>query len=140
MKKVFDEKGGFTEHGNSLLLDFQYGLAQVMTTDEVFHMSESELRLLGSLLSSVIGNVISARIARKLQISSSFTTMTDAEFESYLENKYGVSWRFMSLTEEEMVRVPKLTDEQIKEALEEGARDRKSVEDFQGSLIDPSIR
>ena len=140
MKDFFNGNGVLTEEGKTLLLDFNTALDNLMASDNVMDMTENDLRLLGSYLSSVIGNRISKRISTKLQTKSQFDAMTDDEFYAYLQQKYGQLWRLLTLTHEEYHRVPRLTDEEIKSALEEGARQRKAVEDTFGSFIDPNIR
>ena len=140
MKDFFNGNGVLTEEGKTLLLDFNTALDNLMASDNVMDMTENDLRLLGSYLSSVIGNRISKRISTKLQTKSQFDAMTDDEFYAYLQQKYGQLWRLLTLTHEEYHRVPQLTDEEIKSALEEGARQRKAVEDTFGSFIDPNIR
>jgi hypothetical protein len=140
MKNIFNGNGVLTEEGKTLLLEFNTALDNLLGSDHVMDMTENDLQLLGSHLSSVVGNVISKRIGTKLQTKGQFAAMTDDEFYAYLEIKYGQLWKFLSLTNEEYHRVPRLTDEEIKKALEEGARHREAVENFYPPFIDPSIR
>ncbi len=50
--------------------------------------------------------------------------MTDQEFYDHLITKYGMRWMLVSLTPEELERCPTISDEDIKDALEEGKKDR----------------
>jgi hypothetical protein len=140
MKDFFNGNGVLTKDGLDLLLELNTALDNLMASDHVMDMTENDLRLLGSHLSSMIGNIISKRISTKLQTKTQFDIMTDDEFYAYLEQKYGQLWRLLTLTHEEYHRVPQLSDEDIKKALEEGARHRKAVEDVFYPFIDPSIR
>jgi len=125
MKKFFDEKGGLTDWAQRMMLDLHSGLDQLMTSDEVTDMTESELRLLGSHLSHIMGEIVSKKIARKLQRAKVFSELTDEQFEEYLQEKYGTVWRFVSLTEEEYERCPGIKFEQIVVAMQGGREDRK---------------
>jgi len=136
MEKLFDEKGNFTEAGHKLLSDFNYGLFMIMLSDHVADMSEAELRLLGSQLHQIVGETITNKISRKLQITSYFNFMSDMEFEAYLKEKYGPIWDVTPLTPEELARVPGLTDQRIKEAMEEGIRQRQIFENDLSNLKD----
>ena len=74
-------------------------------------------------------------------MSNHFEQMTDEQFYLYLKDKYGPRWQFASLTKEEYERVPPLTEEQIKKALEEGAIAHKAVEEaFVPPYVNPGVR
>jgi hypothetical protein len=91
-----------------LLGKFRYALEEIMASDEVYEMSQTEVRNLGSALAKVVGDVICDQIAIRLQARNKFFKMTDEEFENFLKEKYGKHWVFMSLTPEEFERVPSL--------------------------------
>lgn len=60
----------------------------------------------------------------------SFTEMSDEQFYSFLKEKYGDNWALVSLTPEEFARLPSISPEEIKEALEQGRKDRLAVEKY----------
>lgn len=121
MSKIFDEKGNFNQKGKNLLIDFEYGLDKIMTSDEVTDMDENELRLLASSLSKLINDNISDKISKNIQSSNFLEAMSDEEFEKYMENKYGSAWEFVTVTKEEYQRFRPLSAEKIEEILKGGA-------------------
>lgn len=96
-----------------LLGEFKYALEKIMASDEVYEMSQTEVRNLGATLSKVVGDTICEQIAIRLKARNKFFKMTDQEFENYLKDKYGPNWAFMSCTPEEYERVPTLDLEKI---------------------------
>lgn len=120
-KKLLKQTGEFSEEGKLAMLEFRTALENLMSSDEVREMSQSELRVLGSLLAKETGDAISFRISDKLQRTAAFEKMSDEEFETYLKEKYGSIWQLISLTPEEQARVPVLSHEKIRELLEKGA-------------------
>ena len=121
MNKFFDEKGNLTEWARRVMLDLTYGLEQLMASDDVCNMTESELRNLGSHLAAMMGNAVSNKISRKLQKQTVFDAMSDDEFYAYLKEKYGNLWQVLTLTEEELRRVKPISHEKIEELLKKGA-------------------
>lgn len=99
-----------------LLSKFRSALEEIMASDEVYEMSQTQLRNLGSTLSKIVGDTICDQIAIRLRATNQFSQMTDAEFENFLKEKYGEHWRFMSLTPEEFARVPSDLDVILKDA------------------------
>jgi hypothetical protein len=138
MKKFFDEKGGLTDWARRMMLDLTSGLDQLMTSDEVTDMTESELRLLGSHLAGMMADIVSKKIARKLQRAKAFSELTDEQFEEYLQEKYGTVWRLVPLTREEYDRCPWVEFEQIVVALQGGRGDRKIEVDSFGPYVSDS--
>ena len=106
--KFFNDNGFLSEDGKRMLLEFNTAIDNLLATDEVDDMSETEIRAMGSVLAKTIGDAIANRISRKLQEKNKFESMSDDDFEVYLKNKYGDNWAFMTLTPEEFERVPTL--------------------------------
>src|SRR5258708_3683955 len=102
--------------------EFQTALDNILESDQVSEMSEQGIRDIGVQLASLVGDAISKKVIKKVQISNRFAAMTDEEFETYLKDKYGEVWLFISLTPEEEKRagIPVLTPEKIEEILKEG--------------------
>lgn len=116
MNKMFKENGDLTADAKRMLMDFNYGLSQVMASDGAHDMTESELLLLGTHLHKLIGDTITNRIVNKRQFQKMLDALTDEQFDTYLKDKYGETWFIHSLEEEELKRVPlpdlqKLADE-----------------------------
>jgi hypothetical protein len=141
MKNIFTGNGAVTEEGKRLLLiEFNAALENIMTSDAVSDMSESELRTLGSILAAIVADAVSFRISRRLQIATKLGMMTDQEFEVYLEEKYGSIWRFCTLTHEELARVPALSLEEFRAALKQGAEEAEACRRATGSFINTNLR
>lgn len=121
--RFFKETGFLTTEGESLLLGIQGALESLFDTEEVQDLSETEVRLLGSNIMNMVADRVSRRMAFKKQIDNQFSAMSDQEFDTYLEDKYGPRWMLMTLSEEEIARCPLLSKEKIKEAIEQGLRE-----------------
>lgn len=107
MDELFTGNGFLTEKGNSFISDFRYSLHQIMQSDEVSEMTESELRTLESNLHKLVGDAISKYIARIIQFTHELNAMTDKQFYTFLKNKYGKNWMLQSLVKEERDRLPR---------------------------------
>jgi hypothetical protein len=106
MKDLFKENGSLTEEGERFIIDFQYGLSQIMESDEVQEMSDDQLRTLQSNLMKMIGRVFTIKMSRNLQFLNDLFTLTDEQFYAHLKDKYGDNWIFHSLEKEERERIP----------------------------------
>jgi hypothetical protein len=113
MKEFFNGNGVLTKDGIDLLLEFNTALDNLLASDEVHDMSESEIRTLGSVLAKILGDRISNRIASKIQTISQFDKMTDKEFEEHLINRYGNNWTMLTLSPEEFARLPTVDFDQL---------------------------
>jgi hypothetical protein len=121
MIKLINDNGLLSKEADQLLLEFRAALSNIMLSDEVLDMNEQQLRTFGCSLSKLVGDAVSNKANQKVINSSKFSEMTDEEFETYLQNKYGDRWSVMTLTPEEVSRVPVITQEQIKKILEESS-------------------
>jgi hypothetical protein len=134
MNKLFTGNGFLTQEGEKFILDFTFGLAQIMGSDEVQDMSDDELRTLQANLAKLVGDAISKKISRNMQLTNELDLMTDEQFMTFLQEKYGDSWFIHSLEKEERARLPipdlqKVLDEQkhigeelLKHAISNGVR------------------
>jgi len=120
---IFNENGSLNDLGKQLISGLVGSIEMLFNADTIQDLSDEDLRLLGANIQSIIGNAISKQIVNKEKISKTFNSMSDEQFEKYLENKYGAMWRFMSLTAEEFERVPRFAEEEIVKAIEQGVRD-----------------
>lgn len=140
MEKFFDDKGP-TDYARRVMLDLTYGLDQLMSSDIVCDMDVQELYILQSHLAHIVQEAVSKKISKKLQQELAFEQMTDDQFYDYLKEKYGTIWQLVTLTKEEYNRVPRLSDEDIRKAIEEGMADRKAIQEaFVPPYIDPGLR
>lgn len=111
--KLF-KNGLLTPKGKEFVSDFRYGLTQIMESDEVREMSSEELNTLQYNLTLLVSNAINKMVDHNKQFISELNAMTDKEFYTHLEEKYGSNWILHSLEKEERERLPdlqKLADE-----------------------------
>lgn len=135
MSKWFQENGFLSEEGKRALIEVRDELENVLGQDEVREMSVQELQTLQCNLMKMVGDAMSQKIAYRQQISNEYAHLTDDQFYAYLQEKYGSLWQFMSLTPEELARIPPLSEEDIKKALEQGRKDWEAVSNHQGGFI-----
>lgn len=133
MNKLFKENGFLSEEGEQFLLSFKKVFSEILNSDEINMMTTSELRVFGSILSSMIANTISKTISDRTTLSDSYNAMSDERFIEHLNKKYdkeprpeniksGMCWLlFAQLSKEEAVRATKLIQNNIKALLKEGA-------------------
>lgn len=141
MNKLYKENGLLSEGGEVVTHPVKMAVYKLLNQDEqVKQMGESELRVLGGCLQKIVGDLISERIQFKNEVAKKLAAMKDEEFENYLKEKYGDRWILVSLTEEELDRVPRLSEEQIQNALEQGRRDREAAANAPIPYIDPGLR
>ena len=120
--EFFKETGFLSDEGEQLLLEFKTEIEVLFDNDEVSDMTVAELRMLGANMANMVADRVSKRIAFKEQLSGKFAAMSDEEFEEYLKEKYGSVWQFISLPPEELARGLVISQEKIKEILEESAK------------------
>lgn len=113
MSKYFTDNGLLTEEGTRLLIWVNLNLNDLMESDAVHFMTESELRTLGAHLAKVVGEGVSKHIADKLQQAAFLQAMTDEEFIAYIEKRYDNNWKLVSLEPEEYVRFPRAILEKL---------------------------
>lgn len=135
MNKLFKENGFLSEEGEQFLLSFKKVFSEILNSDEINMMTTSELRVFGSILSSMIADTISKTISDRTTLSDSYNAMSDEQFMEHLNKKYdkapchqniksGFSWLLsMKLSKEESVRATKLFHNNIKSLLEAGVKD-----------------
>lgn len=121
MKKLFTGNGHLTEEGRNSFQTVQSALDGVLST-VCRDMSESELLTVQAALAKMVGDTMSWHIQAKRDLRNKFAAMTDEQFEGFLKAKYGEKWRFISLTKEEYERVPRLTQEEVRESLSKGIK------------------
>ena len=134
-EKFYKENGFLSEEGKKLLAPVAEALSKVFTSVEVREMSESQLRILGSSLSHLVGETTSNFIQSKAEVTRRFESMSEEQFEAYLKAKYGDKWMFVSLTPEEFARVRPISKEEMDKALEEG---RTAAEEYYKNV--PAVR
>lgn len=140
MNKNFKDNGFLSEDGKRLVEHFVFGLAATLMEDEVNDMSEAELLTLGSNLAKLVGDIISNKIQAKNDLKKKFSEMSDEQFEAYMKTKYGDRWMLMTITNEEFARLRPVSDKQIRDAFEQGLKDRDAAVAVTSSIFDSGLR
>lgn len=135
--KLFTESGFLSQYGKET---FEQSLDKEIKAILNTATSEEELRLLGSLISNRVGNMVADCIVARKQKANQFQSMTDEQFESYLKTKYGDRWMLVSLTPEEFERCPVPSKEEINKVMEEGRKAREAAQNFSRGFIPSSHR
>lgn len=126
-KKMFTENGFLSEEGERVFSEI---IDSKISTILKQAKNDDELRILESLLKNRIGEAVFNVMQAKREITAKFAAMTDEQFEAYLKAKYGEKHLFISLTPEELDRVPRLTREEVRGALSKGI---KAAQEFYNS-------
>lgn len=121
MRKLFQGNGLLTEEGRNVFQTVQSALDGVVS-DVCRNMSESEMLTVQAALAKMVGDTMSNAMQAKRDLKNKFAEMSNEQFEAFLEAKYGKKWRFISLTKEELDRVPRLTQEEVRESLSKGIK------------------
>lgn len=137
MKKLMKEDGTFTDFGKAETSHLKEAINMVLHHADTNEMNIGELRTLGSLIAKMVGDAVSERLQKKKEAVNKLQAMSDEEFTSYLQNKYGDGWRLKTLTSEEHERCPAISDAVLQAALEEGRKHVKAFLDQQGSFMPP---
>ena len=143
MNKYFTDNGFLSEEGKKLVEEFNFGLATTLMQDAVRNMSEAEISTLGCNLGKCLGDTISNLIQSKSQSKNKFIAMTDEQFEAHLKERYGERWMLVSVTKEELDRVKMMvvmSDEKIREAWDQGLKDREAALSHVSQVIDSGLR
>lgn len=118
MNKLYKENGLLSEHGVHVTHNVKMAVWKLLRMEEdVKHMDESQLRVLGGVLQKIVGDLISERIQERNEITKHLAAMEDAEFERLLKKKYGDRWMLVSLEPEELERIKPIAEEEIKRIL-----------------------
>jgi hypothetical protein len=138
------ENGMPTKKGQEILYDLKESLAYIfyeMGGQNNDTMTEQELTILGSVLMKELAELIYAKkqeiIKRDLpDLTNPIWRMEDAEFESFMRNKYGKKWTLLSVEPEEQKRYVKMVAPRIQEALAKVAAEIK--QENQGYNVPPN--
>lgn len=123
----FNIDGSLTPEGENLLVRFKGAIDMLFHTDELQGLTEAELGFLETHMIKMITDRFSRRFTFKQNNANEFAEWSDEQFYSYLKEKYGELWQFMSLTEEELARCPRLSEEEIFQAIEQGIKDQRAA-------------
>src|SRR5574338_899647 len=132
MKKLFDGNGFLSEEGKKTFEKVQETLSETIT-DVCRDMSESEMLTVQATLAKMVGDTMSWHMQSKRDLKNRFAAMSNEQFEAYLKSKYGARWHLVSLTKEELDRVPRLTRDQVTEALSQGIK--AAMEFYEGGPL-----
>jgi|SRR5208282_1769720 len=129
MSKLFTEACFLSDEGKKIFKEVLNDSISMLLNQAT---SESELRIIGSLIQQRVGEMTTTAVVDRKQKLETLQKLSDEEFKIYLEEKYGKDYLFKTLTPEEFDRCPVISQEKIREALEEGA---KAVRSMQHSCI-----
>ncbi len=111
-KDIVNESGQLTDEGKKLF-DSHLEIDNILS---IAH-SEAEIRTLGSIISSHIGNLVSFKVSEFILKGNLLWKMTDDEFEQFIKNKYPSL--FISMTEEEVERFDPIAKKRMENVNEE---------------------
>lgn len=113
MNKLIDSAGFLTGYGVDKTKKIKEALEYLISHSE---LDKSELRVLGSCLSKMVGDIISNEINNpKPKYSINLFEMSDEQFTKFLKDKYGEEWNLTPLTDEELTRLPTISNEKVEE-------------------------
>lgn len=104
MNRWIKETGFLSEEGDGAVMDFKIALNRLLLQPEVQAMGEIELRTLSCVLHNLVGNIMSNHMRAEKLAAGPFDSMTDEQFDKYLQDKYGAEWMTKSLQPEEIKR------------------------------------
>lgn len=122
-RKLFQENCIPTAEGTKFLEDFDRALKTIFNSDEVKSMNNSQRRIIGSLLANMVGSATTDSVVKHDQMVAELEAVSDEDFESFLKEKYGESWLFVTLTPEEFERAKRVRHKEIAKIME-GVRER----------------
>lgn len=140
MNKFFKDNAYLSEEGKQMLKPLVEALEKIFGTQDVKDMDVLEMNTLGSNMAKIVGDFVFETIRAKNDLTRKFNEMSDEQFEAYLKVKYGDMHALVSLTKEELARVPRLTKEQLEKALAEGMKAYEGAMNQSGVRIDPNLR
>ncbi len=149
MNKFFKDNGFLSEEGEQLTGDFRSALTKLFARrDDVHKMSVSELQSLGANLAKMVGDAVSKQIQvlddkarNKAALARKLADMTDEQFYAFMTAKYGDRWQLVSITDEELERCPRMSEEQMQKVMDEALAIRQAV--IAGTpivMVDPKLR
>lgn len=119
MSKLFSEAGFLSDEGKRVFKEVLNGKISMLLKQAT---NETELRIIGSLIQHRVGEMTTSAIVDRKDKMAILQKMSDEEFKVYLEEKYGKEYALKStLTTEELERCPTISQDHIRELLEEGA-------------------
>lgn len=100
---------------------------KIINHPDITYMSSDELDMYSEKILRILFSKIKAKMTEKQNLEIMLDKMSNEEFEQYLKDKYGPHWMLVTLLPEELDRCPVITDEEIKEALRQGAEDARKA-------------
>ncbi len=118
MNKLFSENGQLTEHGQNVFDQQLGGLEKLLN----HATNEAELRIIGCLIASYAGNLVSKRVL-DYSAPDSFWKMSDEDFMAYLVKEHESPLFTMSKAEcDRYAPIAEKRAKEIKEKCDEVAR------------------
>ncbi len=125
MSKLYTEGGFLSDEGKRLFSETLDGSVFKLLDGAT---SESELRMIGSLIQQRVGTLITNATVARGQKLAQLRSMSKEDWKVYLTAKYGEDYCLKAtLTPEELECCPIVSKEEIEKALEEGSKVRKDA-------------
>ena len=137
MSKLFTEAGFLSSEGNRVFKEVLDSKIKMLLSQA---SNEQELRIISSLILQRVGEMTSTAITTKQQTVAELKKLSVKELCDHFEKKYGPQWVFVSLTPEELEACPVLTEEELRQALEEGAEQSQAMFDATKHISFPNPR
>lgn len=107
MGSYFNKDGTLTPEGENLLIHYRGAIESLFDTEECTDLSLEETKWLQKAMLTMLNDRCAKRITHKQKLIDRLNEMSQEEFEAYLQEKYGSVWQFLTLSHEELARVPK---------------------------------
>ncbi len=141
MSKWFKENGFLSDEGKSALAEFSEALNGVLRSPEGQDLTDSELLALQANMAKIVGDLISNTLQARSEETKMLNHITDEQFESYLQEKYGDNWMLVGLTKQEQIRLSASFARRLEKALAEAFDIRQGVIASTPQVrIDPNLR
>ena len=116
-----------TKNTDSFIEEYTQLIDRILSHPDTIQMTSDELELYAEKILKILFSKVRAKMTEKQNLAIQLDRMTNEEFEEYMSNKYGPKWMLVTILPEELDRCSPITDEQIKEALKQGAEDARKA-------------
>ncbi len=141
MSKWFKENGFLDDEGKKALAGLKEALEGVLASPEGKSLSDNELQTLQANVANMVGNIFSNAIQARSEEAEMLNHMTDEQFDSFLQEKYGNQWMLTVLTRQEQLRSSAAFTRRLQKAFAEALEIKQAViANTPQVRIDPNLR
>ncbi len=141
MSKWFKENGFLDDEGKKALAGLKEALEGVLASPEGKSLSESELQTLQANVANMVGTAFSNALQTRSEEAEMLNHMTDEQFDSFLQEKYGNQWMLTVLTRQEQLRSSAAFARRLEKAFAEALEIKQGViASTPPVYIDPNLR